>query len=105
MMKRLLLLGISIIALAGVCQTTGKKNPSIYDQLDKSQPITKAPAPQKPAVVNYDREIARLQLLLDEEKAKPAPDPGHVAKLSYHIQDMKIKKQNDPNKLINLNAK
>lgn len=105
MMKRLFLLSLSVIALSGVCQTSGKKNPSIYDQLDKSQPTRKAATPVKPSVINYDREIARLQILLDQEKAKSSPDPGHVAKLSYHIQDIKIKKQNDPNKLINLNAK
>lgn len=107
-MKKLFFLGFALVSFSAICQTSTKKNPSIYDQLDKNQPVSaysKPKADPVPPVINYDKEIDRLQKMLDEENAKPNPDPGHVFKLSYHIQNYKIERQRNPNKLTNLNSR
>jgi hypothetical protein len=108
MMRKLFFLGFAFMSTLAFSQTSGKNNPSIYDQLDKNQPTAKTYSPiitPVPPVINYDREIARLQVMLDEENAKPNPDAGHVFKLTYHIQNYKIERQRNPNKLTNLNSK
>jgi hypothetical protein len=86
-------LAVSLLSLFSLfAQNDSQKKSGIYSQLDQSYLPKNSFSEDKTLDIN--KEILRLESLLAEEQTKSAPDASHISKLTFHIQDLKIKRQN-----------
>jgi hypothetical protein len=92
-MKIIFLSAILFFSFALFSQNDSSKKSGIYDQLDKNFVPSKIAENTVPKPIDYDKEIKRLENLLLAEQTKSAPDASHISKLTFHIQDLKIKRQ------------
>jgi hypothetical protein len=93
-MKIISLSAILFFSFALFSQNDSSKKTEIYDQLDKNYVPSKITPNTIAKPLDYDKEIKRLENLLLAEQTKSAPDASHISKLTFHIQDLKIKRQN-----------
>jgi len=105
-MKHLLFLAAHAFCLCAFAtndpQTTPKSG--ISSQMDPVVPKSRYVVIKEP-LINYDREIARLQHELDSLQLTKFPNPGQVEKLTGTIQRLKVRKQNSTVQLKQLQTK
>jgi hypothetical protein len=87
-------LAVSLLSLFSLfAQNDSQKKSGIYSQLDKNYVPSKITPNTIAKPIDYDKEITRLENLLLAQQTKTAPDASHISKLTFHIQDLKIKRQ------------